>query len=217
MGRTPIAPDLEALDAEAVLEHAVSELPPPAGARLLVPAGGVGDDRPAHGDRARARGSSRSTPAFCSRRPTRRGSAMEERYGIEIERPGISRRAACGDALWAREPDRCCAIRKVTPLEGDPRRRRRLDRRRAPRPGARARGHAEDRLGPASTASGRPPRSPTGASETCGATSTSNDLPYNPLHDRGYASIGCTHCTVAGADRSGRWAGSDKLECGLHG
>ena len=42
------------------------------------------------------------------------------------------------------------------------------------------------------------------------------DLPYNPLHDRGYSSIGCTHCTLPGAGREGRWAGGDKTECGLH-
>ena len=41
-------------------------------------------------------------------------------------------------------------------------------------------------------------------------------LPYHPLHDQGYASIGCTHCTRPGAGREGRWAGSDKTECGLH-
>ena len=41
-------------------------------------------------------------------------------------------------------------------------------------------------------------------------------LPYNELHDRGYASIGCTHCTKPGAGREGRWAGNDKTECGLH-
>ncbi len=42
------------------------------------------------------------------------------------------------------------------------------------------------------------------------------DLPYNPLHDQGYDSIGCAPCTQAGAGRAGRWAGTDKLECGLH-
>ena len=46
---------------------------------------------------------------------------------------------------------------------------------------------------------------------------TEHDLPYHPLHDRGYASIGCAPCTVPGAGREGRWAGQDKLECGLHG
>lgn len=41
-------------------------------------------------------------------------------------------------------------------------------------------------------------------------------LPYNPLHDRGYASIGCAPCTLPGDGREGRWAGEDKTECGLH-
>jgi len=44
-----------------------------------------------------------------------------------------------------------------------------------------------------------------------------HDLPYNPLHDRGYASIGCAPCTRPGSGREGRWAGQDKTECGLHG
>ena len=43
-----------------------------------------------------------------------------------------------------------------------------------------------------------------------------HDLPYNRLHDSGYASIGCTHCTLPGAGREGRWAGQTKTECGLH-
>lgn len=42
------------------------------------------------------------------------------------------------------------------------------------------------------------------------------DLPYHPLHDAGYASIGCAPCTRPGSGRAGRWAGSDKTECGLH-
>lgn len=41
-------------------------------------------------------------------------------------------------------------------------------------------------------------------------------LPFHPLVAKGYASIGCTHCTVAGEGRSGRWAGKPKTECGLH-
>ena len=48
-----------------------------------------------------------------------------------------------------------------------------------------------------------------------------NEIPYNPLHDAGYPSIGCIPCTrpvLAGEDeRAGRWSGSDKLECGIHG
>src|SRR5205809_486428 len=47
-----------------------------------------------------------------------------------------------------------------------------------------------------------------------------HDVPYNPLHDRGYPSIGCWPCTRAiseGEDeRAGRWSGSAKKECGLH-
>jgi phosphoadenosine phosphosulfate reductase len=42
------------------------------------------------------------------------------------------------------------------------------------------------------------------------------DLPYNPLHDQGYESIGCAPCTQPGSGREGRWAGTDKTECGLH-
>jgi phosphoadenosine phosphosulfate reductase len=45
-------------------------------------------------------------------------------------------------------------------------------------------------------------------------------VPYNPLHDRGYVSIGCAPCTraiAAGEDeRAGRWSGIAKTECGLH-
>lgn len=47
-----------------------------------------------------------------------------------------------------------------------------------------------------------------------------HEVPYNPLHDRGYPSIGCWPCTQAvegGQDeRAGRWAGTAKKECGLH-
>ncbi|MGX6443407.1 phosphoadenylyl-sulfate reductase [Neobacillus sp. K501] len=47
-----------------------------------------------------------------------------------------------------------------------------------------------------------------------------NQLPYNPLHDQGYPSIGCAPCTLPvaenGDSRSGRWKGHSKTECGLH-
>jgi phosphoadenosine phosphosulfate reductase len=43
-----------------------------------------------------------------------------------------------------------------------------------------------------------------------------HDVPYNALHDRGYESIGCAPCTVPGSGREGRWAGSEKTECGIH-
>lgn len=42
------------------------------------------------------------------------------------------------------------------------------------------------------------------------------DIIVNPLREKGYASIGCWPCTQPGAGREGRWAGSDKTECGLH-
>jgi phosphoadenosine phosphosulfate reductase len=49
---------------------------------------------------------------------------------------------------------------------------------------------------------------------------TDHDIPYNPLHDQGYTSIGCWPCTRAvmfGEDeRAGRWSGTAKTECGLH-
>src|SRR5947209_7756371 len=41
-------------------------------------------------------------------------------------------------------------------------------------------------------------------------------LPYNALHDKGYASIGDTHSTLPGEGREGRWAGTERTECGLH-
>lgn len=43
-----------------------------------------------------------------------------------------------------------------------------------------------------------------------------HDLPFHPLVEKGYSSIGCTHCTVPGDGRSGRWVGKPKTECGLH-
>jgi phosphoadenosine phosphosulfate reductase len=42
------------------------------------------------------------------------------------------------------------------------------------------------------------------------------DLPFHPLQADGYDSVGCTHCTVKGKGRAGRWIDSSKTECGLH-
>lgn len=41
-------------------------------------------------------------------------------------------------------------------------------------------------------------------------------LPQHPLHNQGYGSVGCTHCTAKGEGRAGRWKGKSKTECGLH-
>lgn len=43
-----------------------------------------------------------------------------------------------------------------------------------------------------------------------------HDLPFHPLVAQGYSSIGCTHCTVKGEGRAGRWVDKPKTECGLH-
>ena len=51
----------------------------------------------------------------------------------------------------------------------------------------------------------------------------SHGVPYNELHERGYPTLGCTHCTLpvpgsspASYSREGRWSGTTKIECGLH-
>jgi phosphoadenosine phosphosulfate reductase len=146
--------------------------------------------------------------------------AMEARYGIQIETfrgMSLARQAAeHGDELWKREPDLCCAIRKVAPLRDalsqvdgwivGMRRDQAPTRANTPKIGWDAK-HGIWKAAPLADWSQR----------DVWRYIHANDLPYNPLHDRGYASIGCTHCTVPAADRSGRWAGSGKLECGLHG
>jgi phosphoadenosine phosphosulfate reductase len=52
--------------------------------------------------------------------------------------------------------------------------------------------------------------------EQCWAYIREHGLPYNPLHDQGYGSIGDVHSTRPGIGREGRWAGTDKTECGIH-
>ena len=52
--------------------------------------------------------------------------------------------------------------------------------------------------------------------DACWAYIGERGLPYNALHDRGYDSIGDTHSTIPGAGRDGRWAGTERTECGLH-
>jgi len=43
-----------------------------------------------------------------------------------------------------------------------------------------------------------------------------HQLPFHPLVKKGYHSIGCSHCTSPGVERSGRWNNNPKTECGLH-
>ena len=52
--------------------------------------------------------------------------------------------------------------------------------------------------------------------DDCWAYIRERGLPYNTLHNQGYASIGDTHSTQPGEGREGRWAGTDKVECGIH-
>jgi len=54
------------------------------------------------------------------------------------------------------------------------------------------------------------------ADEDCWAYIRERGLPYNALHDRGYESIGDSHSTQPGKGREGRWAGTERTECGLH-
>jgi phosphoadenosine phosphosulfate reductase len=149
---------------------------------------------------------------------------VEQKYGIEIERVysllSIEEQArAHGTALWSRDPDQCCNLRKVEPLK------RKLSELRAWITSIR-RDQTPDRaaarkiewdakfelvkINPIADWSSR----------QVWNYIREYGLAYNPLHDRSYPSIGCTHCTRAvapGEDpRAGRWAGMEKTECGLH-
>jgi phosphoadenosine phosphosulfate reductase len=137
--------------------------------------------------------------------------AVEERYATVIE----SWRGEWVEGLWASDPGHCCHLRKVEPLG---RALAPLDawitglRREQSPTRADARklewddGHGLWKLNPLADWS----------EKDVWARIVERDLPYNALHDQGYASIGCTHCTQPGAGREGRWAGLEKTECGLH-
>ena len=144
---------------------------------------------------------------------------VERRYNTRVEvyeGPSLGRQAAAhGDELWASNPTLCCSIRKVEPLgralaglDGwitGLRRDQSPTRATAPKVGWDA-DHELWKANPlADWDDGR-----------CWDYIRERDLPYNELHERGYASIGCTHCTLPGAGREGRWAGAAKTECGLH-
>ena len=137
--------------------------------------------------------------------------AVEERYGITVE----SHRGEWVPGMWATEPDRCCFLRKVEPLE------RALADADCWISGVR-RDQSPDRAGTEELdwdeRHGLWKANPlaTWTERDVWAYIGAHDLPYNPLHDQGYASIGCTHCTLPGAGREGRWAGLEKDECGIH-
>ena len=137
---------------------------------------------------------------------------VEEHYGIKVE----SWKGEWVDGLWDVDPDRCCTLRKVIPLQealanadcwltG-------LRRDQSPERADTPELAWDDRHGlykavPLAT----------WTDKDVWNYIFERDLPYNELHDQGYSSIGCTHCTLAGAGRAGRWAGTAKSECGLHG
>ena len=143
----------------------------------------------------------------------------ERRYGVTVDvyqGMSLARQAALeGDALWRRDPDRCCRIRKVSPLSEalagvdcwitGLRREQSPTRATAPKVEYDDK-HGLWKLNPLADWTER----------DVWSYIFRHDLPYNKLHDRGYGSIGCTHCTKPGPGREGRWAGSDRTECGIH-
>ena len=144
---------------------------------------------------------------------------VEQRYGMKVEvyeGPSLGRQAAAhGDELWKSKPDLCCSIRKVAPLNAalsdleawitGLRRDQSPTRADAPKLGW-DETHELWKANPLAD----------WTDEQCWAYIEERGLPVNPLHKQGYSSIGCTHCTQPGSGREGRWAGTGKVECGLH-
>ena len=149
---------------------------------------------------------------------------VEQRYGIAIERvysliSAEEQERVHGQALWTRNPDECCDLRKVEPL------RRKLGELRAWVTSIR-RDQTAERAGAGKIEwdekFGLVKINPIAdwSSKQVWQYIREHDVPFNPLHERNFPSIGCTHCTRAVRpgedDRAGRWAGLSKTECGLH-
>ncbi len=124
-----------------------------------------------------------------------------------------------GEALWANDPDRCCQLRKVEPLtrvlQGYDAWITGIRRDQAP---SRANAGLMEWDAKFGLAKINPLARWTWADVW--TYIKVYEVPYNPLHDRNYPSIGCTYCTapVAPGDdpRAGRWKNFAKTECGLH-
>jgi len=149
---------------------------------------------------------------------------IEAKYGIEIERvysvlsPEEQDRKH-GSALWTRDPDLCCNMRKVEPL-----------RRKLSELDAWITSIRRDQTSARASAKKVEWDSKFGLvkinplvdwnSKQVWRYIHDHDVPYNELHNQDYPSIGCTNCTRAvkpGEDpRAGRWSGFAKTECGLH-
>lgn len=148
----------------------------------------------------------------------------EKRYGFHAVQvaPQLSvaeQGSRYGDALWLRNPDQCCALRKVEPLT------RYLTDKSAWITGIRREQTASRRNAPIVSWDEKHGLVKINAlanwtDKDVWRYLVKNKVPYNPLHDHGYPSIGCVPCTRSvnpGDDaRSGRWAGQEKTECGLH-
>lgn len=154
---------------------------------------------------------------------------LEDFFGFQIESlvPDLTveqQAEAQGPELWKREPDLCCTIRKVLPL------RNKLSDLDCWITGLR-RQQSDSRSGIGiielyafDEASGRDivKLNPMAnwSREDVWKYIKDHGIPYNPLHDQGYRSIGCQPCThkTAGGEneRAGRWTGFNKVECGIH-
>lgn len=121
-----------------------------------------------------------------------------------------------GSALWMRDPDACCELRKIEPN------RRALEGKTAWVSGLRrdqSEGRADTPIVSWAPKFGVVKLNPlaTWTEKDTWNYIIENKIPYNPLLDQGYSSIGCYNCTVPGVQgRAGRWQGFDKEECGLH-
>ena len=140
---------------------------------------------------------------------------IRRHYGLNLRMMTV---APHDEELWKVDPENCCSSVKVGQLD------RALNGKLAWMSGLR-RDEAASRSGAAIV--GRDMRGLIKVNPLANWTQmdvdsylSDHDVPHNPLLDQGYASIGCWPCTKpveAGADpRSGRWAGRDKTECGLH-
>lgn len=149
---------------------------------------------------------------------------LTRRFGLSFERvhSGVSveeQAARHGEALWERDPDKCCNMRKVMPL------REFLKGKRAWITGLRrdqSGDRADTKVVEWDARNGLYKVNPLAAWSSVDVWShiLYHDLPYNELHDQGFPSLGCLPCTrsVANGDgeRDGRWPGKDKTECGIH-
>ena len=149
---------------------------------------------------------------------------LAERYKVRFERRATSltlreQAELFGDRLWEREPNECCRLRKVVPLAAMLSGLQAwITAIRRDQSQARARARAVERDSQFHIIKINPLVNWSAADVS--QYVRENDVPYNPLHDAGYPSIGCTPCTTPiqiGEDpRAGRWRGTHKTECGIH-